>query len=127
MSRLMTWLAGGASAVVLVAFALPSAAIEPAMDRAPTPLPAIDGPTVYAETCAKCHGVDGKGDTGMGKKARAEGKNWPDLTQSKHDAAKTKAIIDDGVAGTMMKAYKDKLGADALKNVADFVLTLRAP
>ena len=127
MSRMMTWLAGGASALVVVAFALPSAATGPVMDKAPTPAPAIDGPTVYTETCAKCHGADGKGDTGMGKKARADGKNWPDLTKSKHDATKTREIIDNGVAGTMMKAYKDKLGADALKNVADYVMTLRAP
>lgn len=127
MSRMKTWLAGGASAMVLVAFALPSGATEPTMDRAPTPAPAIDGPTVYAETCAKCHSADGKGDTGMGKKAKAAGKNWPDLTKSKHDAAKTREIIDNGVDGTLMKAYKDKLGAEALKNVADYVLTLRAP
>lgn len=37
---------------------------------------AADGKTVYADSCAKCHGADGKGDTKMGQKLGA--KNYTD-------------------------------------------------
>jgi len=32
---------------------------------------AADGKTVYADSCAKCHGDDGKGQTKMGQKLQA--------------------------------------------------------
>lgn len=127
MTRISAWLLGSASALTLIATTLPSGANGPSplrADEAP-PLPATDGASVYENSCAKCHGADGKGDTGMGRKAREEGKKWPDLSSSTTDAAKVLAIITDGVPDTKMKAYGPKLSAEALKNVADYVLTLR--
>jgi len=47
---------------------------------------AADGKTVYAESCAKCHGDDGKGATKMGQKLGAR-----DYT----DAAVQAAFTDD--------------------------------
>jgi len=127
MSRMLSWLVGGASALMLTAIAVPSGATGPTLDESPSPAPAVDGPTVFTDSCAKCHGADGKGDTGMGKKAKAKGTKWPDLTTSKLDAAKVKEIIDNGVSGTMMKAYKDKLTPEAAANVRDYVLKFQTP
>jgi len=127
---MLAWLVAGASALVLMAVAVPSGAAQPtpvAADEAPPLAPATDGLSVYTETCAKCHGADGKGETGMGKKAKDAGKNWPDLTKSKVDATKAKEILDNGVAGTMMKSYKEKLSAEALTNVRDYVLKFQKP
>ncbi len=124
--RLFAQLAAGASALFIAAVAVPSGAVGPRSDEAPPPAPATDGPTVYTESCAKCHGADGKGDTGMGKKARDKGKNWPDLTKSTVSADKAKEIIENGVAGSLMKAYKEKLSAEAIANVRDYVIGLRA-
>lgn len=127
MSRISVWFLGGASALAMLLTAVPSSAGASGplrADEAP-PLPATDGASVYERSCAKCHGPDGKGDTGMGKKARGEGKKWPDLTQSKDDADKVLAIIRDGVPDTKMKAYGDKLSAEELGNVRDYVMSFR--
>lgn len=125
MSRMLAWLVGSSSALLLTAVALPSSASGPTLHE--TPSPVVDGATVFTDTCAKCHGADGKGETGMGKKAKDAGKKWPDLTKSKVDAVKAKDIIDNGVAGTLMKAYKDKLTPEAAANVRDYVLKLQKP
>ena len=135
MSRKFSWLAGSGLALALLSFAAPSGAAGPAdpfgpaapiLDEAPSPAP-TDGATVYTDNCAKCHGPDGKGDTGMGKKAKAAGKKWPDLTQSKMDPVKALEVIENGVSGSTMKGYKEKLPAEALTNVRDFVMKLKAP
>ncbi len=127
MSRTLDWLVGGASALLLTAVAVPSGATGPTLDESPPPAPAVDGPGVYTETCAKCHGADGKGETGMGKKAKDAGKKWPDLTKSTVDAVKAKEIIENGVSGSTMKAYKEKLTPEALTNVRDYVLKFQKP
>ncbi len=63
-----------------------------------------DAAANYKKHCASCHGADGKGQTVMGKKAKAkdyttaEGQKWS-------DAEGVKAILDG--AGKM-KGYKDK-------------------
>lgn len=127
MSRLVAWFVSSASALTLLSTVAPSGASVPLplqADEAP-PIPATDGASVYERTCAKCHGPDGKGDTGMGRKARGEGKNWPDLTQSKDEADKVLGIIRDGVPDTKMKGYADKLSAEELTNVRDFVMAFR--
>lgn len=91
----------------------------------PQPAEPVSGATVYEKSCGKCHGADGKGDTGMGKKAKEKGEKWPDISVSKLDKAKTLAIVKDGVADTKMKGYGDKLSAAELEAVTDFVIGLR--
>jgi mono/diheme cytochrome c family protein len=58
-----------------------------------------DAKTVYEEQCAKCHGVDGKGNTTMGKKNGA--KDYTD--------AKVQADLKDEAA---IKAIKEGLKKD---------------
>ena len=60
---------------------------------------AADGKAVYADSCAKCHGDDGKGQTTMGKKVGAR-----DYTDAAVQASFTDA---DGI-----KALKEGLKKD---------------
>ena len=106
---------------------VPSGATGPTSDEGPGPAAPTGGAAVYTDTCAKCHGEDGKGDTGMGKKARDAGQKWPDLTKSTIDGAKAKTIIENGVENTKMKGFASKLTAEQITSVRDFVMALRKP
>ena len=102
-------------ALLLAALALPTLAYA-AEDVAP----------VWTKQCKSCHGVDGKGDTEMGKKSKAE-----DLTtarwQSRHDDAQIRDAIANGVPKTKMKAYKEKLSPEQIDALVGYVRTLKAP
>ena len=127
LARPIAWLLGCASALAIVSVAVPSGATGPTSDEGPGPAAPTGGAAVYTDTCAKCHGEDGKGDTGMGKKARDAGQKWPDLTKSTIDGAKAKTIIENGVENTKMKGFASKLTAEQITSVRDFVMALRKP
>ncbi len=84
---------------------------------------AADGATNWTDQCAKCHGADGKGQTKVGKKL-----NLKDYTDAKvqgemKDEDMTKAIsagvFVDGKE--KMKAFKDELSADEIKDLVAYV------
>ena len=79
---------------------------------------AEDGKALFESKCAMCHGTDG-----VAKKMAAGSKNFND------PAWKSTATVDsivkvskDGVG--KMKGMGDKLNAEQLKAVAEYVLTL---
>ena len=85
---------------------------------------AEDGSAIFAKECAKCHGVDGKGDTPMGKKLKIKDLS---VEAAKLGEAKIAATIKEGVKEgdkTRMKAFADLSEAD-LKALAKHVLTLK--
>lgn len=53
-----------------------------------------DVKTIYESQCAKCHGVDGKGDTKMGKRTGAKDYSDPKVQAELKDEAASKAIRD---------------------------------
>lgn len=115
-----------AAGVLFSVFAWSGASAEPRADVIPPrPGELVDAGAVYEKSCAKCHGADGKGDTGMGKKAKEKGEKWADLSTSKLERAKVMAIVKDGVPDTKMKGYGDKLSTLELEAVTDFVIGLR--
>jgi cytochrome c6 len=59
---------------------------------------AADAKETYDKQCAKCHGVDGKGDTKMGKKLEVK-----DYTDAKVQASMT----DDEMAKTIKQGKKE--------------------
>jgi cytochrome c6 len=78
--------------------------------------------------CTKCHGADGKGQTKVGKKL-----NLKDYTDAKvqaemKDDTMTKAIaegiFDNGKE--KMKAFKDELSADEIKDLVAYVRKFKA-
>jgi mono/diheme cytochrome c family protein len=81
----------------------------------------------WENQCTKCHGADGKGQTKVGKKL-----NLKDYTDAKvqaemKDADMTKAITD-GVSENgkeKMKAFKDELSADEIKDLVAYVRKLK--
>jgi cytochrome c553 len=78
--------------------------------------------------CTKCHGADGKGLTKVGKKL-----NLKDYTDAKvqaemkdEDMCKTigAGVMDKGKE--KMKAYKDELSADEIKDLVAFIRKFKA-
>ena len=67
---------------------------------------------IYAAECASCHGVDRLGGAGPALIPEA-------LVRLKKDAAV--ATITKGRTATQMAAYGDKLSAEAIKGLADYI------
>lgn len=67
---------------------------------------AADGKALYEQSCAKCHGADGKGDTKMGQKLGVK-----DYT----DAAVQSALTDDAAFKAIKEGLKDKDGKTLMK------------
>ncbi len=82
--------------------------------------PAADN---WENNCAKCHGADGKGQTKIGKKLDL--KDYTDAAvQAKMTDADITKTITDGVlveGKQKMKAFKDDLSADEIKDLVAYV------
>ena len=81
--------------------------------------PKIDGKPIFKKKCKTCHGLDGKGDTTIGKKV-----DIPSLAKTKMSKGKIIKTITNGVPDTKMKAYKSKLSKDEIEAVAIYVKKL---
>ena len=67
---------------------------------------AEDAKTTYDNSCAKCHGADGKGDTKIGKKLGAKDYTDPKVQAELKDDAAAKAIkegLQNADGKTLMK------------------------
>jgi mono/diheme cytochrome c family protein len=67
---------------------------------------AADGKAVYEQSCAKCHGADGKGQTAMGKRNGAK-----DYT----DAKVQEALTDAAALKAVKEGVKDKDGKEVMR------------
>lgn len=78
---------------------------------------AADGKALYDAKCAMCHGKDGVAKK-MGEPARSFG-------SAEFSKTSTDEIVKTVTGGkNKMPAYKEKLKADEIKAVADYVKTL---
>ncbi len=75
----------------------------------------------YKAKCSMCHGVDGKGDTAMGKRYNLKDLASADV-QGKSDAQLTE-IITKGK--DKMPAYGGKLSDDEIKGLVGYIRTLK--
>jgi mono/diheme cytochrome c family protein len=91
---------------------------KPPADKEPVAAK-IDGKPLFESKCKSCHGIDGAGDTTIGKKVEI-----PSLVKTKLGKAKVISTITDGVPDTKMKAYKDKLSKDEIDAIAVYVKKL---
>ncbi len=86
------------------------------------PQEAPAGSMIFAENCARCHGVAGKGDGAM---------KTPDFTDPAVQAALPEPtaikMIRDGKPGTQMPAWQGKLSETEISAVASFVKSLEQP
>lgn len=79
--------------------------------------------------CAKCHGMDGKGQTKVGKKLKL--KDYTDAkVQAEMSDEEILKFINEGAkddAGKeKMKSYKAELSADEIKELAAYVRKFKA-
>ena len=85
-----------AASALMLGAVLPASAQPPRPIGNPTPADLERGATVFAESCARCHGLDGSGGAG------------PRLTRPKLSRAANEAaiieIVRDGVPGGAMPA-----------------------
>src|SRR5688572_26480242 len=74
--------------------------------------------------CAKCHGADGKGQTKVGKKLKAkdytDAKVQADLKDEDMIKATAEGVTDES-GKERMKAYKDELSADEIKELVAYI------
>jgi len=98
---------------------------EASLEVSPAVVLMADGKAVYMKKCKKCHGADGKGQTKMGIKHKS-----PDFTdsgwQGKNSKDKVVKAVTNGVlkpdgTKTKMKAFKEKLSAEEISAVSDYV------
>jgi cytochrome c6 len=82
---------------------------------APAPT-AADAARVWATRCADCHGRDGRGQTGMGRRLGVK-----DLAASRKSAAELAADIADGIPERKMPGYAKKLTAAEIEALARYV------
>lgn len=86
---------------------------------------AADGKTVYADSCAKCHGADGKGDTKMGQKLGARDYTDATVQASFTDEQGIKSVKEgmkkDGK--TLMKP--SELSDDDIKASVEYMRTFK--
>ncbi len=92
-------------------------------DKPADKAPAIDGKPLYDSKCKVCHGADGKGTEAMKKNKIPDmsDKGW----QGKHAKAAVAKAISEGVDGTKMKAFKDKLKPEEIDAIAAYVKKLK--
>ena len=74
--------------------------------------------------CTKCHGADGKGQTKAGKKLSVRDYTDPKVQAEMKDPEMIKATADgvfDKGGKEKMKAYKDELSADEIKELVAYI------
>ena len=84
---------------------------------------ADDAKTIYANSCAKCHGADGKGDTKIGQKLGVKDFTDAKVQADMKDDAATKAIkegMKDADGKTLMKPF-DSLSDDDIKGLVAYI------
>lgn len=107
----------------------PTAVELPAPSRTATPSAAAgggaaEGRAIVKAKCASCHGADGSGKTGMGRKYGLP--DWrSDEVQARSDAELDR-IIQEGAGEVSATAHESKaLSSDDVGNVVAFIRSLR--
>lgn len=80
-----------------------------------------DGAATFKAKCVMCHGADGGADTAMGKKVAATDLR-AEPVQAKDDAALIEVIAK---GKNKMPAFAEKLEAERIKAVVNFIRTLK--
>ena len=80
----------------------------------------------WKKHCASCHGMDGKGDTAMGKKNKVEDLSSAEWQgNKKHTDTFIRDAIANGVPDTKMKAFKDKLSDEEIGEMVAYIRALK--
>lgn len=84
---------------------------------------AADVKANWTKHCAKCHGEDGKGQTTMGKKLKVVDYTVPENQKKFTDEQAIKITKEGKKEGdkTLMKAFKDELSEQEIKDLTAHV------
>ena len=82
----------------------------------------------WENLCASCHGADGKAQTKTGKKLKLKDYTDAKVQAEMKDDEMAKAITDGVKADgkEKMKAFKDEISAEEIKDLVAFVRKLKA-
>lgn len=83
----------------------------------------------WENLCTKCHGADGKGQTKVGKKLQLKDYTDAKVQAEMKDDEMLKLItegVTDQAGKEKMKAYKNELSEDEIKELVVFVRKLKA-
>jgi mono/diheme cytochrome c family protein len=86
-----------------------------------------DAKDLYEQTCTKCHGADGKGDTKMGKKLGVRDYSDAKVQADLKDDAAIKSLkegLKDADGKTQMKPFSD-LSDDDIKALVAYMRTFK--
>jgi mono/diheme cytochrome c family protein len=78
----------------------------------------------WENSCAKCHGADGKGQTKIGKKLQVKDYTDAKVQAELKDEEMIKATTEglkDSAGKEKMKAFKDELSADEIKDLVAYI------
>lgn len=78
------------------------------------------GQSLYDQKCAMCHGKDG-----VAKKMAEGSANFNDPKWQEATSVDVIIKVTTEGKGDKMKPYKDKLSADEIKQIADYIKTLK--
>jgi mono/diheme cytochrome c family protein len=103
-----------------VALAAPALLIAAAL--APSPAAAADAPTVFARSCAPCHGKEGEPNAVFAKQGVRSFKDqaW----QKAATDAQIEKSIREGKKGTMMASFEKQLSAEEIKALVAHIRAL---
>ncbi len=82
-----------------------------------------DGRQLYVQNCAMCHGLTGRGDGPMGARLNPRPADFQLHMREGHTDRQLFEWITTGVDGTGMPAFKQKLSADEIWTVVNFLRT----
>jgi len=81
----------------------------------------------WENSCASCHGADGKAQTKQGKKLKIRDYTAPEVQAELKDDAMLKAILEGYVQNgkTTMKGFKEELSEQDAKDLVKFIRELK--
>ena len=81
----------------------------------------VNGSEIFREKCSMCHGIDGKGYAAI-KTPNFTDPKW----QAAHPDKELMDAIENGVKGTAMVSFKDKLSQPQMAAVLKYIRSLDA-
>jgi mono/diheme cytochrome c family protein len=86
------------------------------------------GKQLYEEAgCASCHGVSGRGDGPAGRGLRPRPADFRVHMTAGHTDRQLFDWISDGVEGTAMTGFKDRLSVDDRWHLVNYIRTFAGP
>lgn len=81
----------------------------------------VNGADIFKEKCSMCHGIDGKGYAAI-KTPNFTDPKW----QAAHPDKELRNAVENGVKGTAMVSFKDKLSQPEISAVLKYIRSLGA-